>query len=65
MLQKHDYPKVSFEIVSEQMNCHADFSMKYSHPSYACKGFTIKRAYGRYKYINPEYNRVKSLTFSF
>lgn len=30
-------------------------------PSYASKGFTIKTKYGRYKYINPEYKRVKDL----
>ena len=30
-------------------------------PSYASKGMTIKTKYGRYKYINPEFKRVKEL----
>lgn len=30
-------------------------------PSYASKGMTIKTKYGRYKYLNPEYKRVKDL----
>lgn len=60
-LQKHEYPKVPFEIVPETDEIPAEFHPDVPPPSYACKGFTIKTRYGRYKYINPEYNRVKSL----